>query len=216
MMKMRAKSICLEHNSFNYIKQQKILYLLIGILFVGGVICGSFCVNSLGVAQKEGLATYLSNFFQGLDEGGIVDPQTSLKYSIGEHLKIMGLIWLLGLSMIGIPLILGFIFLKGMFLGFNIGFLFSQFSWQGFWFAFVSLVPQNLLIIPIYIIIAVAGINFATSLVVNRLIYHRGEIYPRFLTFSFLAIGGVPVLILVSIFQAYISPILMKCTLPIT
>lgn len=171
-------------------------------------------VNRLDLTQKEGVATYLKHFFEHVRDNQIVDPKISLQYVIGDHLKTLGLIWLLSLSVIGIPLALGIVFFKGMILGFNISLLFSQFSWAGLWFACTSIIPQNLIIIPVYILVSVSGVAFAVTLVKNRLIYHRGELYPRFLSFSFVVLGAVPILIISALFQSYISPYLMRGTLP--
>jgi stage II sporulation protein M len=197
-----------------HVKQQKSLYLFVTVLFMMGVIFGSLIVNALDPTQKEGLLHYLGYFFQGLKQDSIADSSIALQHSVGDHLKTIGLMWILGLSVIGIPLLLIFIFIKGLVIGFTVGFLVNQLSWQGLWFAFVSVVPQNLLIIPALIIVTVAGINFSKDLVRNRLIHHRGRIYPQFVSFCILVTGMAAILLLSSVFEAYLSPVIMKELIP--
>jgi stage II sporulation protein M len=197
-----------------HMKNQKSLYIFVTVLFMMGVIFGSVIVNTLDPTQKEGLLHYLGYFFQGLKQNSIADPQVAFQHSLGDHLKTVGLMWILGLSVIGIPLLLVFIFLKGLVIGFTVGFLVNQLSWEGMRFAFVSVVPQNLLIIPALIIVTVAGIDFSLALVRNRLIRHRGTIYPQFVSFSILITGMVIVLLVSSVFEAYISPLMMKGSIP--
>ena len=70
------------------------------------------------------------------------------------HLKWIGLIWILGLSVIGLPGILILDFLKGVLIGFTVGYLVGQYSWKGLLFALVSIAPQNLFIIPVLMMCA--------------------------------------------------------------
>ncbi|MBA4495704.1 stage II sporulation protein M [Paenactinomyces guangxiensis] len=197
-----------------HVQNQKSLYIFITVLFMMGVIFGAVIVNTLDPAQKEGLLNYLSYFFQGLEQNSIAESEIAFQHSMGDHLKTIGLMWILGLSVIGIPVLLVFIFLKGLVIGFTVGFLVNQLSWKGLWFAFVSVVPQNLLVIPALIIVAVSGINFSILLVRNRLIHHRGTIYPQFVSFSILVTGMAVMMLLSSLFEAFISPHLMKTAVP--
>ncbi|MEW9031999.1 MAG: stage II sporulation protein M, partial [Planifilum fimeticola] len=93
-------------------------------------------------------------------------------------------------------------------------FLVSQLSWRGLWFAFLSVVPQNLLVVPAMIIMAVSGIHFSLLLVRNRLISRRGTIYPEFLAYSGLVMAMAVVLVFASLFEAYLSPVLMRMAVP--
>lgn len=71
--------------------------------------------------------------------------------------------------MIGLPIILLLLFLKGMVIGFTIGFFVQQMGWKGFLLSFVSVLPQNLIIIPIFIVVAVISVSFALQLIKNYL-----------------------------------------------
>ncbi|MBD1372977.1 stage II sporulation protein M [Hazenella sp. IB182357] len=198
----------------SHIEQQKSLYIFITVLFMVGVAFGAIIVNTLDPTQKEGLLKYLGHFFQGINSDFIADPLVAFQHSIGDHLKTIGLLWILGISVIGIPILLLFVFLKGLMIGFTVGFLVSELSWKGLWFAFVAVVPQNLLVIPVLIIVVVSGIQFSTTLVRNRLLNHRGVIYPQFVTFSILVSCMAVILLMASLFEAYISPELMKHAIP--
>lgn len=193
-----------------HIQSQKSLYLFVTVLLVVGVVFGAVLVNVLDSTQKEGLLNYLGYFFQGLKQNEIADAGIVFQHALGDHLKTLGIMWLLGISVIGVPLILVFIFLKGLVVGFTVGFLVNQLAWKGFWFAFVSVVPQNLLVIPAMIIIAVMGIHFSTYLVKNRLIRHRGAIYPQFVSYSFVVTAMGICLLIAAIVEAYVSPGWMK------
>ncbi|MGA8941791.1 MAG: stage II sporulation protein M [Thermoactinomyces sp.] len=211
---MKKKPGTFGHSFQAYMENQGSLVIFVTVLFMTGVIFGAVLVNSLDSSQKEGLLHYLGFFFQGLSEDAIADSKVAFQHSLGDHLKTIGLMWILGLSVVGIPVLLVLLFLKGLVIGFTVGFLVHQLSWQGLWFAFVSVVPQNLLIIPAMIIITMSGIRFSILLLKNRLIHHRGAIYPHFVSFSLLVTGMAIIMLFSSIFEAYVSPVLMKEAIP--
>ncbi|SMO40912.1 stage II sporulation protein M [Melghirimyces algeriensis] len=197
-----------------HVQNQMSLYLFVGVLFIMGVIFGAFIVNTLSPVQKDNLLAYLGHFFQGLNGEGIADPKISFQHSLGGHFKTLGLMWLLGISVIGMPFIVVMIFLKGLVIGFTVGFLVSQLSWDGLWFSFLAVVPHNLLTVPALMIVAVSGITFSVLLAKNRLIQRRGTIYPQFLSYSVLVTAMACVLVVSSLLEAYLSPKLMQMVVP--
>lgn len=197
-----------------HVENLKSLYIFVTVLFTMGVIFGGIVVGALDLTQKEGLLNYLGHFFQGLKQDEIADPAITFQHALGSHMKILGIMWILGISVIGIPLLCVYIFLKGLVVGFTVGFLVSQLSWSGLWFALVSVVPHNLLIVPALIIVAVSGIYFSLHLVRNRLIRHRGTIYPQFISYCLLVTCMAILLLFAACIEAYLSPLLMKEAIP--
>jgi stage II sporulation protein M len=195
----------------HYLQQHSSSYLFVFVLFVMGVIFGAVIVNALSLAQKQDLAAYLLTFFNGLDQNSAVTPKEAFQHSLGNHLKFVGLIWLMGLSVIGLPLILVFIFLKGVLIGFTVAFLVSEMAWQGALFSLVSVVPQNLLIIPAFIVCGVAATSFSLLLVRNYFIQRRSEsIWHSLGSYTSVMMLMAGVLFAASLFEAYVSPVLMK------
>jgi stage II sporulation protein M len=192
------------------VRENSSLYLFIIVLFIMGVGFGAVVVNSLGLTQKQELFMYVSQFFHELKNDNITDPLRSFQSSLGHYLKYVGFMWILGLSIIGLPLILVMVFLKGVVVGFTVGFLVNQLQWKGLYFAVVSVLPQNLLVIPAVIIVATAGVSFSLHLVQSRFLKRGGALYPRFLVYSalILIMGGV--MTAAAAFEAFISPALMK------
>ncbi len=210
---MRRKSLW-SQTIHTHVENLKSLYVFVTVLFVVGVIFGGIVVEVLDIKLKEGLLNYLGHFFQGLKQDEIADPEVTFQHALGGHMKITGIMWILGISVIGIPILLISIFLKGLVIGFTVSFFVSQLSWSGLWFSFVSVVPHNLLVIPAYIIIAVSGIHFSIYLVKNRLIKHRGAIYPQFISYCLLVMCMAVFLLIAAGIEAYLSPIWMKKMIP--
>lgn len=200
----------LQKNMQQNMREHSSLYLFTTVLFVMGLGFGAVVVNSLGLTQKQELYMYVSQFFHELKTDNIAEPVRSFQNSLGHYLKYLGFMWLLGLSVIGLPLILLMVFLKGVVIGFTVGFLVNQLHWQGLYFAFVSVLPQNLLVIPAVIIVATAGVSFSMQLIQSRFMKRGGVIYPKFLMYSMLILVMGGVMTIASAFEAFISPALMK------
>lgn len=191
-------------------KENQSLYVFTIVLFAMGVIFGAVIVNSLALAQKQDLFGFLQYFFKNMDQNGIPDPSQHFQQAMGYYLKTVGIMWIFGLSIIGVPMILLLLFLKGIVVGFTVGFLVNEFQWQGVTFSLAGVLPQNMLIVPAYIIIGVAGISFSLRLIKTRLLTNRGEIWPHFISYSLLIVAMVAVLAIAALFESYISPAVMQ------
>ncbi|MGD8189114.1 stage II sporulation protein M [Brevibacillus ginsengisoli] len=192
------------------LKENQSLYVFTIVLFAMGVIFGAIIVNSLTLSQKQDLFGFLQYFFKNMSQNGIPDPNEHFGQAMGYYLKTVGIMWLFGLSIIGVPIILLMLFLKGIVIGFTVGFLVNQFQWQGMTFSLAGVLPQNMLIVPAFILIGVAGISFSLRLIRTRLLSHRDEIWPHFIRYSLLIVSMVAVLTVAALFESYVSPTIMK------
>lgn len=201
----------LEH----YLKEHMSLYTFVVVIFVTGVVFGAVMVNALSLEQKQEITRYLSNFFSIVDQGMLAgEAPGSFKETLSLHMKWVLLIWLLGLSVIGVPLILILDFLKGVLIGFTVGYMVGTMSWKGLLFALVAVVPQNLVIIPVLIVCSVTAVAFSVYLVKNRFIQKKGALFEPLLRFTSVVVASGVLMVGVALFEAYLSPIMMKWVTP--
>lgn len=194
-----------------HLQEHYSLYVFVTILLLMGVIFGAVIVNSLTWNQKQDLLNYLTRFFGEVSKGSFADSNDMFSESYGHYIKYILLMWILGLSVIGLPIILIMLFIKGVVIGFTVGFLVNQLGWHGFLLAFVSVLPQNLILVPGFIIAAAASILFSVKMIRQQFLKKTTEaFFPRFFKFSSLIIAVGVVLALASLFEAYLSPFLMK------
>ncbi|SDJ66172.1 stage II sporulation protein M [Sediminibacillus albus] len=148
----------------SHMKDHAVIYFFMVVLFLIGIIFGAIIVNSMNFIQKEDLFFYLDRFFGQMMEGSIASSNEVLKASIFYHLKYLLLLFILGLSVIGLPIIWVMLFVKGLVVGFSVGFFVNQMGWKGLLFATASIAPQNLLIIPAYLIAGSLAMIFSLTL----------------------------------------------------
>jgi stage II sporulation protein M len=197
-----------------FMKENVSLYVFVSVLFVIGVVFGAVMVNALSLEQKQEMSRHLGSFFQEVNGGMEIDKGLSFQQSFGMHMKWILLIWLFGLSIIGLPLILILDFLKGVLIGFTVGYLIGQLSWKGMLFAFVSVAPQNLIIIPALLICSVSAIAFSIYMIKNRFIQRKGGIYQPFMRYTSITLLMGVLLLGAAVWEGYFSLDLIKWVTP--
>jgi stage II sporulation protein M len=208
-----------------YTKDLLPLYLFVCILFIMGVVFGALLVNALTLQQKHDVGQYVNTFLSGfggstasLGGTGAAELRTAGAGAVwdafGAHARWVFFIWILGLSVVGVPLILLLDFLKGVLIGFTVGYLAGQWSWDGIVFAIVSVAPQNLVVVPAIIVCSVASISFSLLLVRSRLLHRSGTVKQPLASFSLTALLLTGLMLAVSLFEVYVSPGLLEWAAP--
>ncbi|NLW60527.1 MAG: stage II sporulation protein M [Firmicutes bacterium] len=152
-----------------YIEERLFLFILVGLLFAMGIVFGTLSAQNLEYGQKTELRQYIQIFFQGMKQQ--TAPVTDVALAgdaIFNHLKTVFFFVLLGISVIGVPLILFLIFAKGYILGFTIGFILQQLAGKGFLFTVTSVFPHYVFMIPALLLAGVANIDLAGALLKSR------------------------------------------------
>lgn len=194
-----------------HIEENRSIYIFTTILLLMGIIFGAVIVNSLSLGQRHDLHIYLNQFFGQVSEGQLADSAAMFSKSFAHYVKYIGLMWLLGLTIIGLPIILILLFIKGVVVGFTVGFLVNQLGMNGFLLSFASIMPQNFILVPAFIVVATAAVSFSLKMIRHQFIKRSHEpIFQQFLRYSALVLCVGAVLAVASTFEAYVSPTLMR------
>ncbi|MED3725211.1 stage II sporulation protein M [Priestia filamentosa] len=198
---------------FYHIQKHSSVYLFVTVLFFIGVVFGAVVVNSLNLGQKEDLFYYLDRFFGQVTKGEVANSADILKQSFWHNIKYLGFIWILGISVIGLPVVLVLLFLKGIVIGFTVGFLVNQMGFHGFLLSFVSVLPQNLFLIPLFIVVSTLSLSFSLKLMKQFVRSGSKTMITAFMRYSTVILLILAVVTISSTLEAYASPFLMKTTL---
>lgn len=185
------------------------LYVLAVLLcFILGSCFGVLSVDYLNHQQVDSLIVYLDGFIENVSVLNI-DTKEALKTSITNNLLVVLAIYLMGLTVLGIPLVLVLIFFRGFALGFTFGFLTKQKAWQGITLAAVSVLPQNIFYVPALLIGSVASLSFSV-LLVRRYFNSKVAVWPSFLGYSFLMLMVTAAAVGAGFIEVYFTPWLIK------
>ncbi|AIF43510.1 stage II sporulation protein M [Virgibacillus sp. SK37] len=190
----------------DHVKENATVYLFMIILFLTGIVFGAILVNSMNFIQKQELFFYLERFFGQITGQQNIKNVDILKSSFLYHSKYLLLLFVLGLSVIGLPIVWVLLFIKGLVVGFSIGFIVNQLGFDGLLLAALSIAPQNIIIIPIYITAGSLAMIFSLKLL-NKLFARRisqpvFQPFGRYLiTFAFLLVFSF----VAALLEAYVA-----------
>lgn len=151
------------------------------ILFLTGIVFGAVIVNSMNFIQKQDLYFHLERYFHQLINGQLIPNKDIFIKSFFHHAKMLFLLFFLGLSVIGLPIVWVLIFIKGLVVGFSVGFIVNQLGYKGLLLATLSIAPQNVIIIPVYIV--AGSFSMVYSLTVFHKLFSRSVSQPFFRPF---------------------------------
>jgi len=147
-----------------HLQEHQLSYFFVLILFLMGLIFGAVIVVTMHFTQQQDLLFYLNQYFSRIDDGLIMVNHELFKSVLLSHVQYLLIFLLLGLSIIGLPFIWIIIFVKGTFIGFSVGFFVNQYGFKGLLFISSAILPQNLIIIPIYLLAGSLAMIFSIQL----------------------------------------------------
>lgn len=200
-----------RRNLERYIENHRGIVMLLGALFVIGLVFGALAVRSLDPRDRSELVHYLSGTIPSLQNlppggGGVL-----LKAALLRNLKIMATLWVLGISLVGIFGVMVVALLRGLVTGFVVAFLAAELGLRGVLLAAVGHLPQSLIEVPALILGGAASVAF--SLQVVRSWRERRRVpnfYPTLAAFSGRLLVMGLALLAASLVESYLSPSLVR------
>lgn len=180
------------------------------LFFLVGLAIGSIAVKVLDLNQKNDLVVYLNRFFQIMDKENI--KNSSIFYqSIKNNFQTVFFIWLLSITVIGIPVTLFIISFRGFIVGFTVAFFIEGLGWKGLLLTIFAILPQNIVYIPCIIGIAALSLKFSLNVLKRNLSNGVVNQYKNSIVNYTIFVGAIFLIMCIgSIIEAYISPLLIK------
>ena len=194
---------------FNHIKDHVFLYLLTLVMFLGGSSLGAFTVSTLDEYQIQELVEYFDFFLKGLT-GWNINSIVVTQDAIFNNIKFIFITWALGLTIIGIPIILLIVSFKGFIMGFTVGFLILQKGFVGMLLSIFSVLPQNLFYVPSILVCGVASITFSLCLLKGTMGNSKFSISQMFINYILLLFLFCIITVIGGLIEGYGAPVTMK------
>lgn len=198
---MRKKKI----EIFNIIKDDILnntkSYFIVFSIFVIGIFLGVMFVNK--TENKTEISNYINTY---IDETKIVqngDYFGELQNDIKNNIVLVCLLWFAGTTIIGMPIALGIILLRGFSLGYTIAScVYVLGRIKALIFIGITILLQNIIFIPAIMILGVSSIKLYKSIVMDR---QKENIKLAIIKHTLLSLIILMVLIISSIIKAEIS-----------
>lgn len=183
-------------------------YTIVSILFLIGVIAGVVLVNKINEQTQNQIGSHITTFIESLKINYQIDSINLLKNIIGNHIVFSVFLWFMGCTIVGIPIVYGMVIFRGFSLGYTISsIIFTLGIGKGILFSIITLLLQNLLIIPCVLALAVSGIKLYQSMIKNR---KKENIKIEIIRHTFFSLFMLLILILSSFVEVYISNFLLE------
>lgn len=195
-------------------KENLHFYVFVGVLLIVGAVFGTMLVRALSFAQQQDLADQLGLYLQTFRQAEAPGVAVSFADRFWFYMKWLALIWAFGLSVIGLPLVLVLVFLKGILLGFAAGLFVYKLAWQGVLLFLTAVAPQNAVVVPALIIAGVSSLRFALTIIREK--FRRRKLRWRTPLISHTATTGLMLVMLAcaAMFEAYVTPLLLEHIAP--
>lgn len=196
------------------IKVNKKTLLFFTILLIIGIIAGSIFMAILSEIDKKLVIDYFNNYISNI-ENNKLNYLESIKNGLFNNLLYIIIIWILGISIIGIPIVTIMFFIKSFTLGFSIASIVFNYKLKGCLLNFINIFPHQMIYFLIYMLITTYSIFFSLKMI-NSIINKKNmdfkvmmNKYVKILIISVIAITiGI-------IIETFITPLLIKIIIPL-
>ena len=147
----------------NHIELQKKKYVFLLSLVLIGIISGIFFIIFISKEDKLLVKKEIEILFDTINNHRINYLKTFINSFSSYLVSILG-IYLLGISIIGMPLIVLFLYIKGFVFGFSISSIINIYHVKGVPLALSYLFPTHLILLITYILLGFHAIGFSIKL----------------------------------------------------
>ncbi len=198
----RQKSM-IKNVILGYINENIKIYAIVTLMFLIGWVIGIIFVNNSQEVQQEQINGYINTFIQGIKSDAEISKPEILKNSILSNLGITVLLWFLGSTVIGMPLIYIVILYKGYSIGCTISAIVASLgTGKGIVFILSTMLLQSIIYIPCLLSLAVSGVKLYKQIMEDR---RTENIKIQILRHSMFCVFIFLMLVIAALIETYIS-----------
>lgn len=188
---------------------KKINIFVISILFLG-LISGAVFGNIISVNDKTLVIDKIKLFISNINSDSINGIEV-FKNGISVNMLYLGIIWVMGMTFVGVVLNVVILFIKSFILGFSLASFIMVYSYKGLILSLIYLLFGQILNILVIVMVTIYGIMFSSKL--NLIIFKNKQdnnILKFFRNYVFILIIAIIGSIISSISEAFLLPAIIK------
>lgn len=188
---------------------KKINIFVISILFLG-LISGAVFGNIISVNDKTLVIDKIKLFISNINSD-LINGIEVFKNGISVNMLYLGIIWVMGMTFVGVVLNVVILFIKSFILGFSLASFIMVYSYKGLILSLIYLLFGQILNILVIVMVTIYGIMFSSKL--NLIIFKNKQdnnILKFFRNYVFILIIAIIISIISSISEAFLLPAIIK------
>ena len=152
-----------------YIKKYKVTYISVIVTFIIGILLGIFVTFKIPKIDKQNVKDYINNTIE-IAKSKKIDKQYLFKERLIENFKTLGIIWLLGCTIIASFTIYIFMVYKGILFGYIITIILMILGIEkGFKFLLITVILKSLVFFPIIFLLSTSGIRLYKEIIKRKI-----------------------------------------------
>ncbi|WP_024834316.1 stage II sporulation protein M [Ruminiclostridium josui] len=195
-----------------HIRDNKYTYLSLFIFYIIGIVAGALSVNELDYRQKTEMTTFFNDFLKLLNSDN-VNGISLLKMSMLDSIRIIIFFWLLGVTVIGLPVYYLTLGMKGFSTGFSSGIVMAVLGGKGMLVSVFCFLPKEILTIPFIIALGVNGIRLTKGIFKNWIkkpVKKEDTLKFKFLPYCFVTVFFSLFILVMTIMDAFVAPFTLR------
>ena len=187
---------------------KQIIIFLLGLSIIA-VVAGAFYITILNKTDHSLIEESISGFFNNINNNKL-NYGLSFKNAILNNIGFILLIWLLGISVIGIPIIIFLFFSKVFTLGFSISSIIFNYKLKGTLLSLFYVFPHHIINIYIYIVLIAYAISLSLKIIdsiIKRKIIDFKLVMNKYL---YVLLISFIIIIITTLLEVFMVPSLMK------
>ena len=191
------------------IAAQKRKYMFLAFLIIVGIIIGGIFTFLLSNSDKDIIKVSLDHFFEKVKTDEL-DYFYAFLNSLQNQILPVLLIWILGISIIGVPIILFFTFFKGFLLGFSFSSILVTYKTKGILKACFYVFPHQVFGLFLTLFLCFYALSFSSKL--GNVLFLKKDIslklaMKRYTKVLFITLIGF---CFISLMEVFLAPLLLR------
>lgn len=192
------------------LKKNKYKYAFLITIIIVGFITGIICSNILSYNDQKEISEIVKTYFINLKNGKEINYFNNLLNNTLVNYFYLVLLFVFGLSIIGIILNPFILYFKSFILGFSVGIVINIYSFKGIVFGILYLFPHQIINLITYILLSFYGIKLSIRLF-KSLFLRKTCNYQEFMKKYFKVLGlSCGVLLISSLYETFFYDFIMK------
>lgn len=191
---------------------QKKKYIFLSSIILIGIISGILFILFINKEDKLLVRKELEIVFDTINNHKLNYLSTFINSICSNILSLVG-IYLLGISIIGMPLIILFLYIKGFVFGFSISSIISIYHLKGISLGLAYLLPSHLILLIIWLLLGYYSISFSIRLFRYLFLKENIPLNQYFKKLNKILFISFIFIIICSLLEVLLSPILIDLCL---
>lgn len=190
------------------------LFIFLFLLFIIGLLVGSLFTTILKDSDQTLVKDSLNNFLTSINKNQLKVETTFLPALFSQIVYVLS-VWLLGVSILGLPIVIILYFSKAFTLGFSIGSLLYHYHTKGILLSIAYIFPHQIINFFIYTILTIYSLSLSLKLLDSLI--HKKRLDFRFILnkYLFILILSLVGVIITSSLEIFVMPKLISYILKI-